>query len=94
MTQPVINRLPENNPLFPIIIPMTSINPYLLLLAITLGDTYCTYITKLLSSSDPDATHYSDIVPDIPSGSMYGIYSDILSCIFLGIHSDILYLAF
>ena len=48
---------------------------------------------KLLSSSDPHSTHYSDIVSDmhVPSGSMYVYiyihsYSDIRS----GIYSDIL----
>ena len=61
---------------------------------------------KLLSSSDPHLKHYSGIVSDIPSGSIYGIfilafyltfflaytltYFDILSDIQSGIYFDIL----
>ena len=40
----------------------------------------------------PTLTHYSDIVSDIPSGSIHGIYiySEILPGILSGIYSDIL----
>ena len=38
----------------------------------------------------PTVTHNSDIVSDIPAGSKYGIYSEILSDIHSDIYSDIL----
>ena len=39
----------------------------------------------------PTLTHYSDMVSDIPSGSIYGIFMHIYSDILSGSYSDILY---